>query len=200
MALPADLTTLNFSGKYVLSKALSDSTDEMLRLQGINMIKRTLIGAATITLHLKHFKDDQGVEHIHIAQMIQGGVQGPSEIRALNWEEQEDDNMVYGTIVGRARRVTPDEIDASYLKEGFTPDTLENGLIHTYTASDLDMGGVSTWSADMTWGIEVIGGERRYVRHVKLVGTNGEDHEARMVYDYSMLTFLVSIWYPDCLL
>lgn len=37
---------------------------------------------------------------------------------------------------------------------------------------------------DQTWGIQEIGGERRYTRHLKFTGPQGEDIEAVLVYDY----------------
>lgn len=40
------------------------------------------------------------------------------------------------------------------------------------------------YSFQQTWGIEELGGERRYVRHVKFTGPKAEDIELRMVYDY----------------
>ncbi len=35
-----------------------------------------------------------------------------------------------------------------------------------------------------TWGFEHIGGGKRYVRRVSLVGSTGEAVQARLVYDY----------------
>ena len=48
--------------------------DEILRLQGISWLKRTAIAAATLTLHVKHYKDDQEVEQIDIEQTLTGGI------------------------------------------------------------------------------------------------------------------------------
>lgn len=41
---------------------------------------------ATITLHVKHYKDSEGVEHIDIDQTLTGGIKGTTENRVLNWE------------------------------------------------------------------------------------------------------------------
>lgn len=43
-----------------------------------------------------------------------------------------------------------------------------------------------------TWGLEVIGGVKRYARHVVFVGGKGEKINARLVYDYRKQWFLCS--------
>jgi hypothetical protein len=38
--------------------------------------KRIIINRATITLDVKHYKDDGGIEHIDIDQTLTGGLKG----------------------------------------------------------------------------------------------------------------------------
>lgn len=44
--------------------------------------KRRIIGAATITLDVKHYKDETGIENIDIKQTLTGGI--PGEFRRIN--------------------------------------------------------------------------------------------------------------------
>lgn len=65
--------------------------DEILRLQGLGWAKRKLIGSVNVTLRVKQFKDDEGVEHVEIEQVGSGGSKGNVEKRILNWEPREND-------------------------------------------------------------------------------------------------------------
>jgi hypothetical protein len=58
--------------------------DKILQLQGVSWFKRTAIANATITLYVKHYKDDEGVEHIDIDQALTGGIGGSTELRSLD--------------------------------------------------------------------------------------------------------------------
>lgn len=40
---------------------------------------------ATITLAVKQYRDDDGVEHIDIEQTATGGIKGTTENRTLDW-------------------------------------------------------------------------------------------------------------------
>jgi hypothetical protein len=118
MAAPDSCTTLNLSGKFVMvntsyrllqsqseelllftqNKTLSDSSDRILELQGVGWLKRSAIAIATITLHVNHFKDDEGVEHIDIAQTLTGGIPGTSENRTLDWVERHKEDSIFGYV------------------------------------------------------------------------------------------------------
>lgn len=54
------------------NKSLSGDYDRILQLQGISWFKRQAIKYATITLYVKHYRDDAGFEHIDIDQTITG--------------------------------------------------------------------------------------------------------------------------------
>ena len=76
MAAPADKTTRDFSGTWVMNKTLSDDSDAILALQGVGWFMRKTLRLATITLSIKHYKDESGVEKIDIDQTISGGIKG----------------------------------------------------------------------------------------------------------------------------
>jgi len=184
MAVPADLTTLDISGKFVMNKTLSDSTDEILRLQGIGWFKRKLIGAGTVSLEIKHYKGDDGVERIDIDQTLSpGGIQSREE-RVLDWTERSKEDSLFGHIIGRSRRTRLEEIEDDYLRTGWTADSIEHGFIQSYVVSDVSKSG-TTWIVNQIWGMEEIEGLRRYVRHVFFTGPGGEEIRGRLVYNYS---------------
>lgn len=184
MAVPADFTTLNLSGTFLLNRTLTDPrTDDILALQGVGWLKRKAIGLSSITLAIKHYKDDDGVEHIDIDQTLTGGIPGTSEKRTLWWKEKENNDHLFGHVIGKSRRIKVDELDLEFLKTGWTTDTIEHGVVQSYVESDTPKSG-TVWIANQTWGIEELQSERRYVRHIKFTGPKAEDIELRMVYDY----------------
>jgi len=184
MAAPEDMTTLDISGTFVMNKSLSDPTDKILELQGVSWFKRKIISNSSLTLYIKHYKGEDGVERIDIDQVLSGGMTGSKEERTLDWEPREKNDSTFGHVVGRTKRMSVDEIDNEYLKQGWLPDTVDTGVIYSYVESDTPKS-KTTWTARQIWGFEEIDGQRRYVRHVKFTGPKGEDIEARLVYDYS---------------
>ncbi|KAJ6526720.1 hypothetical protein B0H19DRAFT_1335392 [Mycena capillaripes] len=184
MAVPATFTSADFSGKFTMNSSMSDSTDGILEHQGIGWIKRKAINAMTVTITLKHFKDATGVEHIEVSQAIgKGSSSEKTEERILDWKEKANSDGMFGAVIGRTRRVQISKLDVPFLKQGWTADTIEHGLVQTHVHSDTPKSGTS-WTAIQCWGIEEIKGERRYTRHIKFTGPKGQDIEARLVYDY----------------
>jgi len=183
MAVSADFTILNISGRFTMNKALSGDTDTILSLQGVGWLKRKAISLGTVTLFIKHYKDEEGIERVDIDQTITGGIPGTREERILRWTERSNEDHLFGAVIGKSRRVQASELEEEFLKTGWTTDTFEHGLIQSYVYSDTPKSG-TTWIGDQTWGVEEINGERRYARHVKFTGPKGEDIETRLVYDY----------------
>jgi hypothetical protein len=77
---------------------MSDSSDRILQLQGVGWFKRNVIALSTITLSVKHYKDDGGVEHIDIDQTVTGGIPGTSEDRILDWVERHKEDGLFGFV------------------------------------------------------------------------------------------------------
>lgn len=80
------------------NKDLSDDSDEILRLQGISWWMRKVIANITLTLYIKHYKDDDGVEHIDIRQVGTGGFEGNKEDRMLDWTDRATEDPVFGPV------------------------------------------------------------------------------------------------------
>ncbi|KAF9270071.1 LCCL domain-containing protein [Marasmius fiardii PR-910] len=186
MAVPPDFNILNLTGKFIMNKTLSDPHDGILAAQGMGWVTRKTISFATITLHIKHYKDKDDVEHIDIDQTLSGGIKGTREERTLWWKDRETVDPIFGAIVGRTRRVKDlslVESDDEWLRTGWTPDTFEHGLVESRVESDTPKSN-KVWLATQLWGMEEINGERRYSRHVHFTGPDGNIIKARLVYDY----------------
>ncbi|KAI0778592.1 hypothetical protein BD413DRAFT_112288 [Trametes elegans] len=185
MAAPVDMTTRDISGKYMMNKSLSDDSDEILRLQGVSWWTRKAISLATLYLTVKHYKDDNGIEHIDIDQTLTGGVKGTNEYRTLDWTERTYEDHVFGPVLGKSRRVALSEVERDWLKKDWSEESFADGaIIYTTAKSDTAKSG-RTWLSEQTWGFEQVNGEKRYTRHVFFQGPEGEIIEIRLVYDYT---------------
>jgi len=183
MAAPDSCTTLDLSGKFIMNKTLSDSSDRILTLQGVSWFKRRAIALSTITLHVKHYKDEGSIEHIDIDQTVAGAFPGTSEYRTLDGVERHKEDGLFGFVVSKSRRLAVEDIGDDHLKGKWLPDTVRDGAIHTIASSDTEKSGL-VWTAEQVWGFESINGERRYARRVKFNYKDGEEiHEIRLVYD-----------------
>jgi hypothetical protein len=108
----------------------------MLELQGVGWLMRKAIQMATISLSVKHYKDDTGVEHIDIDQTLSGGIAGTTERRILDWVYREHEDHIFGALLGKSRRSKWEDITEPFLRKGWLPDTKENGVIEGYVESD----------------------------------------------------------------
>ena len=117
-----------------------------MRLQGISWLTRRAIALATITLYVKHYKDDGGVEHIDIQQTLTG-ITGTTETRTLDWTFREHQDYLFGAVLGKSRRVKLDQIENEFLRSGWLPDTEEHGAIESYAKSDTPKSG-TTWTGE----------------------------------------------------
>lgn len=177
---PIEACTSPLTSPFRQNNPLSGNLDPILAAQGISWFKRKAVTVGTVHTHLKTYTDDAGVEHLDVQQLL-ANVAGNSEDRKLHWEETKSNDPVYGAVISKARRVKPDELDISFLKEGWSDDTKEHGVVEIHVRSDT----AKSWTENQTWGVKVVNGERRYVRHVKFTGPKGEDVQIEMVYDYS---------------
>ncbi|KAI0800864.1 hypothetical protein C8Q74DRAFT_450529 [Fomes fomentarius] len=186
MAAPAEMTSRDISGKFTMNKTLSDDSDEILRLQGVSWFTRKAISLATIYVTIKHYKDENGVEHIEADQTLTGGIKGTNEHRILDWTERTHEDHVFGPVLSKSRRVKLEEVEREWLKKDWLLDeSLPDGLIiYTTAKSDTEKSG-TTWTSEQVWGFEQVNGEKRYTRHVYFEGPKGEIVTIRLVYDYN---------------
>ena len=109
---------------------------------------RKIIKTATITLHIKHYKDAEGVEHIDIEQTLTGGITASPEERTLDWTWRKTDNSLFGSIVGRSRRIPVADVTDKYLSSGWLSDVSRDGAIEANAESDKEKNSHS-WQSDM---------------------------------------------------
>ncbi|KAG1716008.1 hypothetical protein ID866_1173 [Astraeus odoratus] len=192
MAAPAQVTTKNLTSAFVTDKQLSDNTDELLRLQGMSWLKRRAVSACTVALSVRHYTDDAGVEHIDIDQKligaIPGGISGGNDNHILDFQERQYDDEVFGLLIAKTRRISVEEIEDEFLRTGWSEDTVADGVIHTIAWSDpvKNTSGYK-WTAEQTWGFEVINGERKHVKRVTLTSSGKKNGpvRVRLVYGYT---------------
>ncbi|KAJ7604464.1 hypothetical protein FB45DRAFT_810756 [Roridomyces roridus] len=179
--MAATLTSLDVSGKFTLNKKLSGDISKVLAVQGVGFITRKAVSAGKITTIMKHYKDAAGVEQLEIDSAIVGGITVAKEHRVLDGQARPTEDPLVGPIVNTMRRAQPADLAIPFLKDGWTADTLQNGVIHFEIASG--PANKNKWTMNQTCGMQEINGERRYVAHLKITSPS-EDHEIMLVYDY----------------
>jgi hypothetical protein len=113
----------------------------------VSWFTRQAISWSTITLYVRHYKDDSNVEHIDIDQALTGGIPGTTENRTLDWAFREHSDSIFGAVLGKSRRVPLDQIDKEFLRKGWLPDTEQHDAIHVFAKSDTPKSGIS-WTAE----------------------------------------------------
>lgn len=133
-------------------------------------------------MSIKQFTDaqDPSLTHLHIETKSGSGLPASTEARMLNDQIKHADHPLFGKITGRTRWAAVQEgeggLPSKFLAEGWEESTKRVVLM---TTEHLDVNAV-TYQAG---GIEVVGGERRYVRHVE-VRKGTEVLQVKLVYDY----------------
>ncbi|KAI6047758.1 hypothetical protein EDC04DRAFT_2619802 [Pisolithus marmoratus] len=185
MAAPPSVTTKNLSGVFISNRHLSDSADELLRLQNVSWHKRKMAQMFNVALYTKHYTDDNGVEHIDMDQKLVGGIPGGSDNHTLDWQERDVTDLVFGLLSVKTHRVSLESIEDEFLKTDWTEDTIADGVIHT-VISNKNPGDGHAWKAEQTWGFQLVDGERRHVRLASLTSSGKTDGPqcVRTVYDY----------------
>lgn len=187
MAVPPEVTIKNLRGTFISAKHLSDNPDELLRLQGMSWFKRQAVAAFNLTLAVKHYTDDAGVEHVDIDQKLSGGIPGGSDNHPLDYIERPYIDDVFGPLVFKSRRAPILEIEEEFLKQDWADDTIADGVIHTVAWSDGKTESPK-WKAEQAWGFQIIKGERKHVKRIVLTLLDPNKQrspvQVRLVYDY----------------
>lgn len=179
MAAPPTVSTANLTGTYTLNSKLSDSTDPVLKMQGVGWLVRQAASYSTITVKMAQYaRAEDGVVCLDVDQVSTGGIRSTEE-RVLNWEWFEKNDRIWGKVRGKARIIKLSELEADdYLKSGWAQDCVEGDVIEMQVDSLTD-----TWTAQQVWGMAEVKGERRQVRKV-LAKKGDKVHRIMIVYDY----------------
>jgi len=110
--------------------------------------KRRAVSVFTLTLAVRHYTNNTGVECIDIDQKLSGGIPGGSDNNVLDFQERQYDDDIFGVLTSKVRRVTNlEEIEDDFLKTGWTEDTLADGLVHVMAWNDPNTSGYK-WKAE----------------------------------------------------
>ncbi|KAF2679327.1 hypothetical protein K458DRAFT_445878 [Lentithecium fluviatile CBS 122367] len=205
MAAPANKSIKDLNGKWVINKALSDSTDPILALQGVGWLTRKAVGLATVTQHCKQYQappDDAPtappVPHIDIEQSATGGVKGTTEKRCLDWEYRSHSDWLFGELRGKSRITTLARIleeakdaegesvkegrreeDAKFLAEGWLEESKDGEVVESFADAK------SGWTGWQVWGFSDVKGERWLTRRFAIRRKDREEVVlARLVYEW----------------
>ncbi|KAF2874841.1 hypothetical protein BDV95DRAFT_616096 [Massariosphaeria phaeospora] len=114
MAAPLSASMQNMSGPWVFNKSQSDSTDALLRLQGVPWWKRQAAGVVTVTDHITH--NDTRIDTI---LTITGGFKGGEEFLILDGSSQTLAHENLGPIVTQATYSDLSDVSDDWLKQGW---------------------------------------------------------------------------------
>jgi hypothetical protein len=176
MAAPKEVTLQNLAGKWSLNKSLSDDFSQVLALQGVNVLIRKAIGAASV--HLKIVQNSQN--ELKMEQTATAAsIPGTTEEYILDWEWRTNHDAFFGDVKGRSRWISQEEARRNGAQGGWPTDDSEGKLIQAVGKKPDD-----AWTATHLWGFEEVDGARRHTRQIKVVGKDEEEIQVRMVYDF----------------
>lgn len=174
---------------------------------------RKALSYATVTVHVHAYQDKENpaLFHIDAQQTITGGIQGTKEARALDWEEREHVDHIFGKLQGRSRfiggaksedgavrpvleiqsKVGKPDADAKVQKflsgevlaDGSKSEGFLAGEGEEVFMQSFVRNVESGWTAEQVWGFETVDGERRHTRRVVVV-KNGKVEFGRLVYSF----------------
>ncbi|KAF7548159.1 hypothetical protein G7046_g8771 [Stylonectria norvegica] len=185
MAAPATKNIKDLSGNWVMNKSLSSSVEPALSLQGISYLIRKPVSYATITLDVTQYQappkapntSTDLVTHIDITQSA-SGLTSTQENRCLDDTFREHTDWLFGAVKGRTVWVRLADVEDAFLKRDWLTEGEPDEFVLSHVESQSN-----GWTATQIWGFQLVGGERKYVRHV-LVVKGDKRVESKFVYDF----------------
>ena len=176
MAAPAEITLQNLAGKWTLNKAMSDDFSQVLALQGVNVLLRKAISAASVHLSVTQ----PSANELKRAQTATtASIPGTTEEYTLDWEWRKNHDAFFGDIEGRSKWVSQHEARENGAEGDWKADDSDGKLIQAEGKKPDD-----AWTGVHYWGFEDVGGQRRHTRRVKMTTKDGKELRVRMVYDF----------------
>jgi hypothetical protein len=124
MAVALDLT-----GKWTLSRALSDDTEELLLLQGFGYFLRKAARLGTVILLFTH-DTKASPPLLHVTVVPPAGFAKESRERKIDGEKVEDKHFMFGTNhVTWNPKTKKDELDSYFTEEEWITDDLLEEII-----------------------------------------------------------------------
>ena len=178
MAVPPEVTIHNLTGSYTINNALSDSSQQVLKMQKVGFLVRQAVAYSTVTVTMQQYTDSDGKPHLDQDQLSTGGMKN-FEDRVMDWVWTEKSNWIWGKVRGRGHYTKLAEIDDPYLREGWTEECVNGDVVEGVAESVTD-----SWKARQVWGFATIDGQRRHVRKIHAKRPGWKDLRIRMVYDW----------------
>ncbi|KAL2132705.1 hypothetical protein VTI74DRAFT_3468 [Chaetomium olivicolor] len=180
MAAPPTASILDISGRWLLNRALSDSTEAFFALQGIPWIVRKVVNFASLELQYERLPPASGstAPRFGYKQTIRPGGFDTKNEYILDGQARVDTVPIFGEISMRCHYAGGEEVAKQYQTTGLESADEGHAAVVEIVESE-----VMGWTATSVWGFEVVGGERRFVKHNTAV--KGEKAEkTRLVFDY----------------
>ncbi|KAK5172158.1 uncharacterized protein LTR77_003796 [Saxophila tyrrhenica] len=177
MAVPPEITIHNLTGSYTLNRTLSDSSQQVLKMQSIGFLVRQAVAYSTVTVTLQQYTNPTtGLRHLDQTQTSTGGIRN-FEDPIMDWKYTEKENWIWGKVKGRSRYAKLSEVEDEWMREGWEDGNAE--VVEGYVEGLKD-----GWSAWQVWGFAVVGGERKHVRKILARRPKWKEQRIRMVYDW----------------
>ncbi|KAK5094914.1 hypothetical protein LTR70_003771 [Exophiala xenobiotica] len=106
-------------------------------------------------------------------------IPGATEEYTLDWQWRSNHDALFGDIEGRSRWISVEDTRREGGQGVWIQGDSEWKLINAVGKRPN-----GAWEATHLWGFEVVGGDRRHTRRVKVVSKEGQELRARMVYDF----------------
>jgi hypothetical protein len=148
-------------------------------------LTRKAISIATVYLSVNQYTSEDSKTHIDINQTATGGIKGTTELRTLDWTPRPHEDHIFGSLQGKSRWSTFQDIDDEFLKDGWLEGDEEKGgpagekHVESFVVNE-----GKGWTGQQIWGFAIIDGARYYTRRV-VVRKGEEALKVRMVYNYS---------------
>lgn len=137
-----------------------------------------------VTLVIKSYTDDKGVEHIDIEQPGAVGISGTTERRIITGEWQEHEDHIFKRVKGNSKWAKLSEVsdddkdDEKHLKAKWDKGTQDSEIVDNYVESQ-----GNGWVARQLWGFQEVNGVRKYARNI-VVKKGPQVERITLIYDY----------------
>ena len=124
-ATTSTTNTLDISGKWTLSRTLSDDPEEMMLLQNFGYFLRKASKMGSMTIIFRHSPHDDPPT-LALTVLPPGGFAKESRVRKLNGVKESDHHFLFGTnyVVWDRRRKMDVGLDGYFLEEEWVGEEL----------------------------------------------------------------------------
>lgn len=165
------------------NRAQSGDFDRILQLQGVGWLSRQAlrVSSITVTITIKQYDDEEGLNHLDAEQQLSGGIKSTPEPRTIDWKVRTNHDATLGDVLGRTRVVESKNLEAEFGKDDVA--FLGEGWDSQEQIQSFLKNEKKGWTTNQIWGFQSIEGARKHVR--KVVVRKGTDvAQAVLIYDW----------------